>query len=134
MLLTAIEVSQVRTLDVYEKQDLADTIIYQDKQLKAKDNRIAELEKRDKILCKALQESDEESNTATQKWIAETKILLDEKTALLAKVAELEAKLKPKTCDGCEYEDDKREGHCYAFHTHCSREPAADHYTPRKGE
>ena len=103
-------------------------------ELKAKDTRIAELEKRDKILCKALEESDKEANDATQKWIAETKILLDEKTALLAKVAELEANLKPKTCDGCEYEDDKRGGHCYAFHTHCSREPAADHYTPRKGE
>ena len=49
-------------------------------------------------------------------------------------VNELKAKLEPKTCDGCEYEDDKRGGHCYAFHTHCSREPAADHYTPRKGE
>ena len=44
-------------------------------ELKAKDTRIAELEKRDKILCKALEESDKEANDATQKWIAETKIL-----------------------------------------------------------
>ena len=51
-----------------------------------------------------------------------------------AHITELEAKLKPKTCDGCEYEDDKGEGHCYAFHTHCSREPASDHFTPRKEE
>ena len=50
------------------------------------------------------------------------------------RIAELEAKLKPKTCNGCEYEDDKRGEHCYVFHTHCSREPAADHYTPRKEE
>ena len=112
MLLTAIEVSQVRTLDVYEKQDLADTIIYQDKQLKAKDDRIDELEKRDKILCKALEEADEESNTTTQKWIAETKILLDEKTALLAKVAGLEAKLEPKRCFDCKDKDD-----CYTYET-----------------
>ena len=48
------------------------------------------------------------------------------------RIAELEAKLKPKTCDGCEYEDDKRGGMCYAFHTHCSREPASDHYTPKE--
>ena len=59
---------------------------------------------------------------------------LEAKIEAYERVAGLEANLKPKTCDGCEYEDDKRGGHCYAFHTHCSREPAADHYTPRKGE
>ena len=50
------------------------------------------------------------------------------------RIAELEAKLKPKTCDGCEYEDDKVGGFCYVFHTSCSREPTPDHYTPRKEE
>ena len=56
----------------------------------------------------------------------------EENANLKARIAELEAKLEPKTCDGCEYEDDKRGEFCYVFDTCCSREPRADHYTPKE--
>ena len=46
------------------------------------------------------------------------------------RIAELEANLKPKTCDGCKYEEDKRGGNCYAFSS-CSRD-SFDHYTPKE--
>ena len=46
------------------------------------------------------------------------------------RIAELEAKLEPKTCDGCKYEEDKRGGNCYAFSS-CSRD-SFDHYTPKE--
>ena len=56
----------------------------------------------------------------------------EENANLKARITELEAKLEPKTCDGCEYEGDKVGGFCYAFHTTCSREPTFDHFTPYK--
>ena len=46
------------------------------------------------------------------------------------RIAELEATLEPKTCDGCKYEEDKRGGNCYAFSS-CSRD-SFDHYTPKE--
>jgi septal ring factor EnvC (AmiA/AmiB activator) len=48
----------------------------------------------------------------------------------IARIAELEAKIKPKSCDGCKYEEDKRSGNCYAFSS-CSRD-SFDHYTPKE--
>ena len=46
------------------------------------------------------------------------------------RIAELEAKLEPKSCYGCKYEEDKRGGNCYAFSS-CSRD-SFDHYTPKE--
>ena len=87
------------------------------------------------ILIDQIYDAHEAELKAKDEAYAKLQQAYDNLTAQYQKdVNELKAKLEPKTCDGCEYEDDKRGGHCYAFHTHCSREPAADHYTPRKGE
>ncbi len=48
----------------------------------------------------------------------------------IACIAELEAKIEPKSCDGCKYEEDKRGGNCYAFSS-CSRD-SFDHYNPKE--